>query len=327
MTNQTGRTREHVLSARRIPLILLFLGCASQPRPTRYSDSRPPTPPATLGALDEGMPDPSLRKGNSDEDTDGPNERPSRANMDPLEPGWLGVELAARGEGKAGALVVDVVRRSPAAAVGLAAGDVILQFEGQAVSDPLSFIRKVRANHPGSKASLGILRSGQTRLVVVEFAATPTPDELLERRFVGAPAPPLDRLTMVVGDAKANWTALRGQLVILEFSSPWCGVCQLMHQRMNEWQAQWAPHGVTVIGIAPLGPDAARSYATRFGIGFSVAADEAEDTFRSYDVFAVPSLFLVDRRGTIVDATTGYSSVRLAQMEKKLISLIGQGGG
>jgi peroxiredoxin len=99
-----------------------------------------------------------------------------------------------------------------------------------------------------------------------------------------------------------------------------------MHQRLNEWQAQWAMHGVRVIGIAALGADATKTYATRLRMNYAVASDEAEVTFHAYDVFAVPSLFLVDRRGTIVDASTGYSPSRLSVMEKKLISLLEQSG-
>src|SRR5512133_72991 len=311
--------------AGRIPLVLfLFLGCSSQSRAVRFSDSRPPVSTTTLGAPDEGEPNRTLRKRNADA-AGVTNERPSRATLNPMQPGWLGVELAADERTRGGVLVVDVVRRSPAAAVGLAAGDVIVRFEGQTFSAPLALIRKVRASRPGTKVAIGVLRDGKTRLVTAELAETPSSDELLERRFVGSSAPPIDPLTIVTGKTKGSWAELRGQLVILEFSSPWCGVCQLMHRRMNEWQAQWAMHGVTVIGIAPLGPEAARSYATRFGIEFAVAADEAEAAFRSYDVFAVPSLFLIDRRGIIVDAATGYSSARLAQMERKLISLIEQG--
>ncbi|HEY5955404.1 MAG TPA: TlpA disulfide reductase family protein, partial [Polyangiaceae bacterium] len=81
--------------------------------------------------------------------------------------------------------------------------------------------------------------------------------------------------------------------------------------------------GVRVIGIASVSPEEARRFAQRFGMGYSIAADTTESVFRSYDVFAVPSLFLVDRRGTVADATTGYSTKRLASMERKLIALIG----
>jgi peroxiredoxin len=84
-------------------------------------------------------------------------------------------------------------------------------------------------------------------------------------------------------------------------------------------------HGVKILGIVALAPEQAHQFAVRWGMGYDVLADPAESVFRAFDVFAVPSLFLVDRRGNVIDAATGYSSIRLAHMEKQLAALIGEG--
>jgi peroxiredoxin len=301
--------------------------CASATAQPRYSDSKRVNGPDTLGAPGEGMPDPALarHRGNDSDEDDGAAETSSggAAERNANRMGWLGVELQAHHDGQAGIDVVDVVRRSPAAAAGIAAGDSIVQLDGATISDPMTFIKRIRKTQPGTKLSIGFLRKGELRLASVDVEAAPSPDDLIERRFVGQSAPPLDGLTMVEGDTAANWSALRGQLVVLEFWAPWCGVCRVMHQRLNEWHTQWSRYGVRVIGIAALAPEEARRFAQRFGMGYSVAADTDEAVFRSYDVFAVPSVFLVDRRGTIAFATMGYSTQRVADMEKKLIALLG----
>lgn len=278
--------------------------CAAPPKLPRYSDARAVKTSESLGDPDQALPD--------------------RSTLDPADPGWLGVELQAMQNGQSGVRVVDVVRRSPASTAGLLAGDVVLHVEGEVIADPGTLVRRIRRTSPGTKLSLGVSRKGKLQSVAILVEATPNPDELTERRFVGSTAPPLEGLTVVRGDGAANWNALRGHLVVLEFWAPWCGVCHLMHTRLNEWQSQWAMYGVRVIGIAALGPDEARLFAERFSMGYTIAADAEELVFRSYDVFAVPTLFLVDRDGTIVDATTGYSSQRLAQIEKRLIGLVGR---
>lgn len=300
------------------------LGCAPEARRARFGDATATrTPSADTAEANAEAGEPTAPDGTV---AIAQGQQPSRPT--PSDAGWLGVKLGtASGESAAsGARVVEVVRRSPAAAAGLAAGDIIVELDGDAISSPKSLISRIRTLAARTEISVGILRDQERRQFSIRLDAAPNPDELLERRFVGALAPSLDNVVVVSGDLQARWTALRGQVVLLEFWSPWCGVCQLMHQRLNEWQSQWAMHGVKVIGIAALGPDATRAYAARFGIAYAVASDEEEITFRSYAVFAVPSLFLVDRRGVIVDASTGYSSSRLAVMEKKLISLLGRDG-
>lgn len=296
-----------------------LLGCAETTPRVHLSDARPPP-------LQSHDPESDSERTQPQEPLDATIDEATLGRATLGEAGWLGVELAPPQNSGSGAQVVGVVRRSPAASAGLAVGDLIVQLDAASVAEPVSLIRRIRASKPGQRVSLGVKRGEplQQRQITVQLEPAPSPDELLERRFVGTSAPSLDSVVVVSGNLDARWTALRGQLVLLEFWSPWCGVCQLMHQRLNEWQSQWSSHGVQVIGIAALGPDAARAYATRFAMSYAIASDETEATFHSYDVFAVPSLFLVDRRGTIVDASTGYSSKRLALLEKKLISLLDQ---
>jgi serine protease Do len=90
--------------------------------------------------------------------------------------GYLGVsvvpvteDLLARQRlpGRQGALVAEVSARSPAAAAGLQAGDVIVGFAGRDVRDPLDLTRRVATTAPGTQTEVTVVRDRDRRTLQV----------------------------------------------------------------------------------------------------------------------------------------------------------------
>lgn len=63
--------------------------------------------------------------------------------------------------GRRGVLAAEIVPGSPAEKAGLKANDVILEFDGKAVSDPTEFVRTVQTRKPGEKINLVYARDGK----------------------------------------------------------------------------------------------------------------------------------------------------------------------
>jgi S1-C subfamily serine protease len=72
-------------------------------------------------------------------------------------PAFLGVQMAGTGAASSagGALVAGVERGTPAATIGLAAGDTITSVNGQAVDSPTQLTTLLHAAHPGDKVAVG----------------------------------------------------------------------------------------------------------------------------------------------------------------------------
>jgi serine protease Do len=96
--------------------------------------------------------------------------------------GYLGVmiqpvtdELAKAFDLKdnAGALVGEVTRNSPAAAVGLREGDVITEFNGKKIVDAQHFRLQVSQTAPGTSAPLKFLRDGKEQQLTIKLAELP----------------------------------------------------------------------------------------------------------------------------------------------------------
>jgi serine protease Do len=64
-----------------------------------------------------------------------------------------------------GALVAEVVPRSPAATAGLAQGDVVTAFQNAPIQSPNELTRRVGGTPPGTKVTLTVARSGGERTV------------------------------------------------------------------------------------------------------------------------------------------------------------------
>ncbi len=79
----------------------------------------------------------------------------------------IGVTLDQRFQGE-GARVQEVSSGGPADGAGLESGDIIVEFDGEAVTDPTGLIVDIRAMQPGDEVSITVQRGGSTE----EFTLT-----------------------------------------------------------------------------------------------------------------------------------------------------------
>ncbi len=94
--------------------------------------------------------------------------------------GWLGIEVQALANTEAGrptaVTVVNVLAKTPAEKADLQAGDVLIRVDDTPVDDPQSALNAIARVKPGNQVSLGIVRSGEAREVVITVAQRP-PEE------------------------------------------------------------------------------------------------------------------------------------------------------
>ncbi len=82
--------------------------------------------------------------------------------------GWLGVAIS---EQNGEVVIARVQAGSPANAAGLLIGDVIVSFNGDAISSASDLVAKVRAAAPGDTVSLEVLRNGASQTVEVTLGS------------------------------------------------------------------------------------------------------------------------------------------------------------
>ncbi len=96
--------------------------------------------------------------------------------------GWLGVSIQplgpdlrqALGLGDTeGALIADVIAKSPAETSGLKRGDVVIGMDGKPVTEPWQLSRTIAMMAPGSVTSLRVIRDGKERTLEVKVGKQP----------------------------------------------------------------------------------------------------------------------------------------------------------
>jgi peroxiredoxin len=237
-------------------------------------------------------------------------------------PGWLGVELKARGPSEAGVLIEAVLPKSPAAVSGLAAGDVLLSIDGETVLRPTDVVRIVSSHRAGERVGIVFERQGQNRLLAVGLGARPDIDAMMASEFVGNPAPNFRELTAVQGSVPVDVAALRGRVVVLEFWASWCVVCRMTIPVLNAWHDRYAARGLTVLGVTTDPADHATAATLELGIAYAVHSDPEATTSKAYRALSIPTIFVIDRQGTVRDVVVGYQSERLAELEANVQKLL-----
>jgi S1-C subfamily serine protease len=86
--------------------------------------------------------------------------------------GWLGVSLHPVGQG-GGAIVVGIVRGSPAANGGFLIGDIITTWDGEAVAAVGDVADRLSAGTVGQSHKLGVLRGGNALELDVTIGERP----------------------------------------------------------------------------------------------------------------------------------------------------------
>lgn len=236
------------------------------------------------------------------------------------ERGWLGVELAMLRGGEPGVLLVQVLPGAPAEQAGLAAGDVILQLDGQPVMSPREMIGLLAQRSVGQRVALAVRRGEQDRLLAVVLGPQPDGEGILRSHYVGRPAPRLDAGKPASGVVQP----VQGRVVVLEFWAGWCVACEALLPTLNEWHDRWSAQGLNVTGVTMDSVSEAALDAHQLGVRFGVLADPEAHVTRAYRAFALPTVFVIDRKGRVRDVMVGFQPARVEQLAGLVETLLAE---
>jgi uncharacterized protein (TIGR03435 family) len=155
-------------------------------------------------------------------------------------------------------------------------------------------------------------RGSLTALIAVMFAMAP----LWAHPKKGTPAPPLTSLHLLQAPsgATADWTSLKGKVVVLDFWATWCSPCIASLPHLNQLVASLNPAKFQFISIDNEDLRAIETFLTRKKMSGWVGVDATGKVLSSYGVNSWPTTVIVDGKGKVV-AVTDIESVSAADLE------------
>jgi thiol-disulfide isomerase/thioredoxin len=114
---------------------------------------------------------------------------------------------------------------------------------------------------------------------------------------------------VTVGGRTIHLLALRGKVVLLNFWATWCGPCRMEIPEFEQLQRQYQGR-IQVIGLSIDETPAAQvaAFARRLGINYPVVMATNAIQAKFGAVPAVPTTFVIDRQGEIVQRDVGLHS-------------------
>mgnify|MGYP002682630353 CR=1 FL=1 len=104
-------------------------------------------------------------------------------------------------------------------------------------------------------------------------------------------------------------TSLRGQVVLINFWATWCGPCRKEMPLLEQIQKKYSPLGFTMLGVnVEADTTQMEAFLGDVPVTFPVLLDPANRVSKLYDVAAMPSTVIVDRKGNIRFIHQGYQA-------------------
>ncbi len=114
---------------------------------------------------------------------------------------------------------------------------------------------------------------------------------------------------------------LKGKVVLLDFWATWCSPCRLAIPELKEIYEAYKEKGVLVLGIGLDEKTALLKVQEELAINYPVLIGD-EKVAKNYEIEAIPTLILLDRKGKIQLKKVGFSEEGMGEIKGKIEELI-----
>jgi thiol-disulfide isomerase/thioredoxin len=141
---------------------------------------------------------------------------------------------------------------------------------------------------------------------------------------VGNPMPAC--LVSALGETKTeDLQKYKGQVLYVDFWASWCIPCAHSFPFLNELHEQFKEKGLQIVGIN-LDENVvdAKDFLAKFPASFTIVADATKQCAKDFDVKAMPSSYIVDKKGFIHHVHLGFRPGETQELRALVESLLAE---
>ncbi|AEG01094.1 TlpA family protein disulfide reductase [Methylomonas methanica] len=120
-----------------------------------------------------------------------------------------------------------------------------------------------------------------------------------------------------------DFQSLRGQVVYIDFWASWCGPCAKSFPFMNSLHDQLKQNGLHIVAVN-VDEDVADAehFLQDLPASFQLGRDEESQCAKIFDVQAMPSTYLVDRKGIVRYVHLGFRGSEVETLRSQVEELL-----
>lgn len=114
-------------------------------------------------------------------------------------------------------------------------------------------------------------------------------------------------LTTLDGKPAMELQELKGKVVYMDFWASWCPPCVKSFAFLNQLEQEMKDHDVHIIGInLDEKVKDAQEFLTKHPANFSIVADPSKECAKVFEVMAMPTSYIIDKKGNIRHVHQGF---------------------
>ena len=122
----------------------------------------------------------------------------------------------------------------------------------------------------------------------------------------GSPMPAC--MVSPIGESQgSDLSQYKGQVLYVDFWASWCGPCAKSFPFLNEMHEQLKGQGLQIVGVnLDENADDAKAFLAKYPASFTVGADVSKQCAKDFAVKAMPSSYIIDRKGVVHHVHLGF---------------------